>query len=118
MTKQFALDLKVARKNSGLSQGDCAHLLDTKQPRVSDLESGRAVPTVMEICTLSYIYGRSFDSLFADVFQTLRQALSERLGTLPDCAADEARRFNRQNTLSSLADRLAAETSVTYGGAA
>ena len=73
----------------------------------------------MEVCTLSYIYGRSFDSLFAEVFIALRKALRHRLATLPDLAASNGVRFfNRQNTLGSLADRLAADSYVDHGGAA
>ena len=49
MTKAFALDLKVARKNSGLTQEDCAHLLGVCDATLAKMEGGTRTPTVREI---------------------------------------------------------------------
>ena len=77
MHTAFAQDLKVARRKSGLSQLDCGHLLDINQQRMSQLENGKSLPTIPEICSLSLIYGRSFESLFGSVFLEVRNQLSD-----------------------------------------
>ncbi len=106
MTTKFALDLRVARRKSGLSQQDCAHLLDVKQSRMSKLESGKRLPTVQEICTLSLIYGKSFESLFGSVFKNARQVLRDQLATMPNSSRHWLGRLNRNHTLNAIAGRL------------
>ena len=116
MSKEFALDLKVARRKSGLSQEDCAHLLGVHPTKISVLEHGRAMPSVREICTLSLIYGKSFESLFGPVMTEAEGQLRERLPTLPDCPKKWLGRFNRQGTLNRLSERLAARHEADHGG--
>ncbi|MDA4845246.1 helix-turn-helix transcriptional regulator [Hoeflea poritis] len=106
MSHAFALDLKVARRKSGLTQQDCAHLLDVQKSRISLLEQGKALPSVLEICTLSLLYGRSFESLFGSMLEEAHGALKERLATLPVPSNRWLGRFIRQNTLNRLAARL------------
>lgn len=106
MSQSFALDLKVARKKAGLTQQDCAHLLNVHKSRICNLEQGNTVPSVIEICTLSLIYGKSFESLFGSMFAEARSSLRERLGTLPTPSVRWIGRFNRQNSLNRLAARL------------
>lgn len=106
MYKAFAHDLKVARRKSGLSQRDCGHLLAISQQRISQLETGRDLPTIPEICSLSLIYGRSFESLFGSVFDEVRKQISEQLTTLPNSKKGWIERFNRHSTLNRLAARL------------
>ena len=107
MINEFALDLKVARRQSGLRQRDCAHLLGISQSMLSDMELGRTAPSVRDICTLSIVYGRSFDSLFEAVLRDARETLPDRLASLPDCASHWRGVINRQYTLNRLADYLA-----------
>lgn len=116
MHTAFALDLKVARRKSGLSQHDCAHLLDCRQQRISQLEIGSVMPTVPEICTLSLVFGKTFNSLFEAEFVSIRQQLRDRLETLPSCKKNWLGRFNRRNTISKLADRLTANNPMGHGG--
>uniref|UniRef100_UPI0035323876 helix-turn-helix transcriptional regulator n=1 Tax=Pararhizobium sp. IMCC3301 TaxID=3067904 RepID=UPI0035323876 len=115
MNAQFALDLKVARRKSGLTQQDCAHLLDVNPSRISRLESGRSTPSVQEICTLSLIYGRSFESLFASMFERARKLVHQQLSSLPDCPKAWLGRFNRNHTLNSLPSRLAVSSKNEHG---
>ena len=115
MTTEFALDLRAARRKAGLTQRDVAHLLAAHQSTVSDLERGRLLPTLVQIVTLSLIYGRSFESLFAEVMRDARQALRKRLRTLPKEARTYAGTFNRESTIARLRDRLAAEE-TDHGG--
>ena len=103
MSKTFPLDLKVARRKSGLTQADCAHLLGVHRSKVSHLECGETEPTLRDICTLSLIYGRSFESLFSSVFYELRRELRARLVTLPAPGGSWIGRFNRKATLDRLA---------------
>lgn len=106
MTTNFALDLRVARKKSGLNQIDCAHLLDVHPSRISKLEAGKRPPTVREICTLSLIYGKSFESLFGSVFENARQLLRDQLATMPNSPKHWLGRLNRNSTLNAIAERL------------
>ncbi|MDA4846408.1 helix-turn-helix transcriptional regulator [Hoeflea poritis] len=106
MINEFALDLKTARKKSGLTQVDCAHLLNVTEPICSRIENGKRMPSVRELCTLSLIYGRNFESLFAGIFKEARIDLRERLTTIPDAPNGWLGRMNRQHTLNSLAERL------------
>lgn len=102
----FALDLRTARKKSGLTQTDCAHLLGTFQSTVSDLEAGKRLPGLPEICTLSLIYGRTFESLYEELFSNARRALRSRLKSLSACAGNWIGRFNREYTIDRLVKRL------------
>ena len=106
MFHAFTLDLKVARKKAGLTQVDCAHLLAITPTLVSQIETGKRMPTVREICTLSLIYGRSFESLFAGIFKDARSDLRERLTTIPDAPKHWLARDNRQYQLNRLARQL------------
>jgi transcriptional regulator with XRE-family HTH domain len=109
MTKEFALDLKVARRNSGLTQEDCAHLLDVCDATVAKIESGKRMPTIHEICTLSLIYGRSFESLFSGIFKEVRLNLNNRLASMPEGSGTICLRINRLSTLNNLGRRLSEE---------
>ncbi len=109
MTKEFALDLKVARQNSGLTQEDCAHLLGVCDATLAKMEGGTRTPTVREICTLSLIYGRSFESLFSGIFNEVREDLFQRLMKMPAASGTLRLRSNRQYTLGKLATRLSEE---------
>ena len=110
MSKQFAFDLSLARRKSGLIQRDVAHLLDVAQGTVSDLERGLYLPSVVHICTLSLIYGRNFESLFAEVIDEARDELGGRIVTLPALVSEGKATINREATLQRLEERLAAET--------
>ena len=106
MSHSFALDLKVARRKSGLTQQDCAHLLDVHKAKISLLEQGKTLPSVLEICTLSLLYGKSFESLFGSMLEDAHSILKDRLATLPDVSNRWLGRFIRGNTLNKLAARL------------
>lgn len=110
MSTQFALDLRLARKKSGLTQRDCAHLLAIQPSRLSDLEHGKTLPNLPEICTLSLIYGRNFESLFGQIFAGARQVLKERIVTLPKDTREYVGTRNRSHQIERLAIRLAEET--------
>ena len=115
MKTEFALDLSLARRKSGLMQRDCATLLDLSVSEISRLEAGRRLPTLREIVTLSLIYGRSFESLFADLLQEARAALRERILTLPKDVRHFVGTQSRTHTIEKLARSLADETQ-DHGG--
>lgn len=106
MSTQFALDLRIARRKAGLSLKDCGHLLDVHYSTVAALERGQSKPSLEDICTLSYIYGRSFESLYSDLFANIRRNLKERLAHLPDSTKRWLGSLNRKHTLNNLAARL------------
>lgn len=109
MTTEFALDLRTARRKAGFVQSDIARLLASHQSRVSDLEQGRKLPTLTEIITLSLIFGRSFESLFAMVMGQARKDLKKRVRKLPKNTRDFAGTSNRASSIERLKDRLAAD---------
>ena len=112
MTTQFSLELRVARKNAGLTQYDVAHLLSTKQSNISRFEKGTRMPNQEQLIKLSLIYGRSFENLYAQMVHDARRALLAQLETLPyERSGRTNRTFNRPETLERLRDRLVAEVS-------
>ena len=110
MKSQFALDLRVARRNAGLTQRDCAVLLSIQPSRFSDIENGHCPPRLAEICALSLIFGRSFESLFATSFDAAREALRVTILALPTDTRTYVGTTNRESTIERLAIRLAEET--------
>lgn len=115
MTKQFAYDLRLARRKAGYTQGDVAHLLACQQSGVSDLEHGKASPTLEQIIELSLIYGRSFESFFEELMTGSQKRLMARLARLPDIGKQTAHTFNRDGSLERLKHRLA--KTPAYGSA-
>jgi transcriptional regulator with XRE-family HTH domain len=116
MSTEFALDLRLARRKAGLTQRDIAHLLAAHQTLVSELERGRQLPTLRQIVTLSLIYGRSFESLFAELMRTARVDLQERIVHMPAGVRSYVGTFNRDASIERLARRLADELDA-YGSA-
>ena len=116
MSTEFALDLRLARRKSGFTQRDVAHLLGAHQTLVSELERGRQLPTLEQIVTLSLIYGRSFESLFSELMRTARERLQQRIVHMPDGVRSYVGTFNRDASIERLARRLADEHDA-YGGA-
>lgn len=115
MSTQFSHDLRLARRKAGYLQGDLAHLLGSHQSVVSDLEHGRLRPTLEQIIDLSLIYGRSFESLFAEVMTERRRRLRRCLRHLPDPDRTTAPTFNRDGSLARLRQRLKQQSD--HGGA-
>ena len=116
MNTQFAHDLRLARRKAGYTQDDLAHLLGSHQSVVSDLEHGKQRPNLEQIIDLSLIYGRSFESLFAEVMTERREHLTVRLGSLPDPSRKTAHTFNRDGSLARLRHRL--KQPLDHGGSA
>ena len=103
------MDLRGARRKSGLTQEDCGHLLGGSVTLVKQLEDGKRLPSIKEICTLSLIFGKSFESLFGEMMDKCRGDLTLRLGTLPTPRKQHASTFNRKATIDALCDRLATD---------
>ncbi|MEM5471922.1 helix-turn-helix transcriptional regulator [Hoeflea sp. AS60] len=107
MRKEIRVDLKVGRKQSGLSNEDVAHLLGVNKSRISKLENGHATPRPEEICALCLIYGRAVDSLFILTTHCLIGELRRRLTTMPEEPTAWERKHNaRLDTLNGLQCRL------------
>ena len=111
MKSQFALDLRVARRNAGLTQRDCAVLLSIQPSRYSDIENGKYLPRLPEICALSLIFGRTFEGLYGTLFNEAREALRATILTLPTDTRVYVGTKNREHTIEALAIRLAEERS-------
>ncbi|WP_424991367.1 helix-turn-helix domain-containing protein [Fluviibacterium sp. S390] len=106
---QFAQDLSLARIKTGFAQIDAAHLLDLSVRTIARYERGESAPDLTEIMGLSLIYGRSFESFFAEKLQAKRRDLRSRLRTLPDLKIETGTHKNRAVNLDRLLRRLDAE---------
>ena len=116
MSTEFTLDLRRARRKSGFTQRDVAHLLGAHQTLVSELERGRQHPNLEQIVTLSLIYGRSFESLFSHLLRVARGNLQQRILRMPAGVRSYVGTFNRDASIERLARRLAEENDG-YGDA-
>ena len=103
----FALDLKAARRQSGLTQADCAHLMGCNATKLTRLEHGETLPGLKDILFLGLIFGKTFESLFAYLLNEARGLLATRLETLPDAPKQWTGARNRQQTLNRIAANLA-----------
>lgn len=105
--KEVMIDLKVARRESGLLQRDLAHLLEVNQSRVSHLECGEAVLTVSELYKLLLIYDCSTEKLLALTGEILQSQLQSALKSMSgNLSLDTAAAEQRQKTLHKLSERL------------
>lgn len=102
----LSLDLKVARKKSGLTQADVGHLIGGNNLTLSHIERGKRIASIRELCALSLIYGRSFDNFYAELLADIREELSRNLESLPELDTPSGASSLRQNTLNRLASDL------------
>lgn len=105
MDNRLAVDLKVFRRRSGLSQADVAHLLGVDRSLISKFERGGREPSMEHVCFLCLVYGTRPPAFCVAALPQFRQALAERLYTLPrDVKQDTVK---RRMTITRLADDLA-----------
>lgn len=105
MVEDFVLELQQSRHQSGLTQEECAHLLDMNRTQISDIENGDRLPHLKEIIGFSILFGKSFEKLFASVFEDVRATMAARLQTLP--LSEKPKQPNwRKRTLLKLKDYL------------
>ena len=106
MSSFFAHDLKVARKQSGLTQKDVAHLLDCSTKEIAAFERDERLPTLPQLTKLAVIFNRIFPSLYASLRTTARQELFQQLPGLNEPRLGAMDSFKRDNSLKSLEARL------------
>ncbi len=106
MKTDFAMDLHLARRKSGLTQSECGFLADIDQSTYSEFERGVTRPTLQQICSLSLLFGRSFDSLYEDIIAEMKLSYKERLRLLPRRRRPHLLAFNRYNSLRTLEQRI------------
>ena len=100
MYKQFAQDLCIARRKAGLTQSDVAHLMDANTKLVGAFEKGAKLPDLAQLCELSLIYGRSFETLFAELMEHGKAKLHRQLPSQPALKQESHYSFNRDKTVS------------------
>lgn len=108
MSYDFALDLRVARRKAALTQADCAHLLGVSVSRISKLEAGRRLPSVVEFSVMCLLFDRHIEGIQRTIALSVARSLEERLGTIPDCPSNWTGRRNRLATLNTIAEKLTA----------
>jgi transcriptional regulator with XRE-family HTH domain len=106
MHQDFALELLLARRKSGLTQEDCGHLLGTDNTRISKFESGARQPTKAELLILCFILELPVDRLVQKVAKTQLPALRMRINTMPKCPRHWRGWKRRRETLHSLVEKL------------
>ena len=106
MSKQFCFDLRLARRKSGFTQCDIAHLMNCHQSKIVALEKGEQLPSLEQVCTLSVIFGRSFEGLYAELLQDARSRIRGSLSSLPEKCGTNALSSNREASLKRLERRL------------
>lgn len=82
MGTKLALDLKVARRRSGLSQQDVAILLSVDRTLISKFERGHRMPSGEQVAVLSLVYGLPAPELYRAALPELRSQLKERVAAL------------------------------------
>jgi len=112
--KDVKVDLRINRRESGLSNDDLAHLLAVSSDRVSRLQTGRGTLSVYEVFLLSLIFDKSLDNLFITSTGNAITALKERLANMPNEPVDWRAHDNRLNTLNRLTQRLQALTQLNH----
>jgi transcriptional regulator with XRE-family HTH domain len=114
MRKEICIDLRVGRREAGLSNEDLAHLLATTQSRISRLENGRARLRTSEIITLCMIYGRDAEHLFTNATRSIMPKIQKRLGNIPPEPSNWQRKHDaRLDTLNGLFNRLNSDYGAT-----
>ncbi len=96
----------VARRQAGLSQADCAHLLGVSRSHISRLETGKAVPDVADLCGVALLFGRPMEGLSGSLFQDKASEMRVRLFDLPEPRKQWLGHFNRDQTLRRLGERI------------
>lgn len=67
MAETWRENLKQLRKQLGKTQADIASYMKTTHQTVSNWESGKSDPSLVEFCEISNFFGISMDGLFNDV---------------------------------------------------
>lgn len=112
MISDLALTLKTARRQSGFSQGDVAHLMGVHKSALTPIEKGRRLPSVRQLCELSIIYNKPPAQLLGEGLIDASGDIAARLETLPRRRIYQSTDKNRQRSLNTLADRLGQVTSL------
>lgn len=73
---------------------------------IAEMEAGKRPPSLLEICKISLVYNRSFESLYREIRRTAKRQLFQQMPSLPSETKDKASRFNRENTLKRLHGQL------------
>lgn len=103
---EFNETLRAARRQAGLSQGDCAHLLGISRSYIAKLEAGGATPGVPVLVRAALLFGRTMEGLNGPTFLAEAREMRERLFDLPEPRGDWLAHFNRNHTLEQLGDRI------------
>lgn len=103
MKTRLAVDLKVFRRRSGLSQADVAHLLGIHRSHLSKFERGTREPSMEHVTLLCLIYGMRVPDFCVAALPQFESALAERFQSLSYNASESTA---RAETLTALARQL------------
>ncbi len=76
--KRIPNTLRKYRRSMGLKQQDVARLLGIKSSsRISRWEKGEGIPNLVNAAKLAILYRSMVDSLFVDLYRSLREEMRE-----------------------------------------
>ena len=103
------MDLRLARKIAGLTQDDCATLMNRSRKYVLRLEKGTRQPSLDDLLMLSVIYNRTFEAFFAERLSSARATVRAGLPQLPETVSDQVGFQKRRYTLDRIEGDLLSE---------
>lgn len=106
------MDLRLARKIAGLTQDDCATLMNRSRKYILRLEKGARQPSLDDLLMLSVIYNRTFEAFFAERLATARATVRAGLPQLPDKVSDQVNFQKRRFTLDRIEGDLLNEVEI------
>ena len=116
MNQHLAIDLHKARRESGLTQADCAHFLGIDRPRVSKFETGDYEPTVEELYALSVLFDKTLPQLYSEIAEQVHIQLEQRLLNVPKEPLVWPSKVRRLDTLASLRFRVQGLIKTDHAG--
>lgn len=108
MENRLAVDLRVFRRRSGLSQADVAHFLGVHRSLISKFEQGVREPSMEHVTFLCLLYGTRAPGFCVAALPQFEKTLAERLMTLPKESGKQT--VKRRTTITRLSEQLAASS--------
>ena len=106
MFTQLALDLRLARKLTGLTQVDCATMMGISRKHWRRLETGKREPTFKELLILTTIFNRTFENHVIEKLSEARATVRAGLPLLPHAVREQVDFAKRRQTLDRIEEAL------------
>lgn len=115
MFTQLALDLRLARKTTGLTQDDCATMMGISRKHWSRLERGKRAPSFRELLILTIIFNRTFENHVSETLSEARATVRAGIPQLATSVREQVDFTKRRQTLDRIEADLMRPDSEVYG---